>query len=265
MRGADSPVLLRVDKSADDYLIVTIPKHAVSSINMTPDASNLYPDSIYFANMPHARVWCKIIEITGGAYKVELPADAIESVRIDRKRDSDKDDPLGMELLEDMDLHEPKTNNRQVTGGRPARNVRPDSLDREALKEQIKEELMESLYKAKEIEEEKILADNTGKVTGKIMRFGKPYPNCKVRIVALTKERVLFAKVIKRGENMETVTDENGMYYFKNVSPGNYKLFWRPHYETSWIRRLDMKPDVFVTAGKTTFQKTLEIGKRVLN
>lgn len=139
------------------------------------------------------------------------------------------------------------------------------AIDPDRLKEEIKKELMDAMNKQKEDDEERFLLENTGKVTGTIFRNGKPLPDCKVQIVALTEERFLLSKQIKRGKQLETATDEHGKYYFENVSPGSYKLFWKPSYATSWIRRLDMKPDIIVTAGKTTFPKTIEIGKRVLN
>lgn len=196
---------------------------------------------------------------------------------------SHRDDLLGLELVEEMEFDNVEQNNRRANPDQLTREPFPDfdngtnnsansvnndsfdTLDPDRLKEEIKKELMEAMNKQKQEEEEKFLFENTGKITGKIFRSGKPYPGCKVQIVALSQERILFSKVVKRGDNYETITDENGMYYFKDVPPGSYKLFWKPDYSTSWIRRFDMKPDIIVVPGKTTFHKTLEISKRVMN
>lgn len=185
-----------------------------------------------------------------------------------------------MELLEDMEFDDLDTKEKRSESNFLVREYLPGfetgnrrqnideysrTLDTDKLKEEIKKELLAAMNKQKENEDETFLSENTGKVTGKIFRHGKPYPNCKVQIVALTQARFLLSKTVKRGDNFETVTDKNGMFYFKNIVPGNYKLFWKPSYATSWIRRINMKPDFIVNPGKTTFTKTLEIAKRVMN
>ena len=63
----------------------------------------------------------------------------------------------------------------------------------------------------------------------------------------------------------ETVTDNEGVYRFANVSPGLYKLYWKPPSETAWVRRFKMEPDVIVVPGKLTNPKDVETMKRTLN
>ncbi|MGR3220213.1 MAG: carboxypeptidase-like regulatory domain-containing protein [Candidatus Anammoxibacter sp.] len=195
------------------------------------------------------------------------------------RRKQHKSDLLDMEFLEEMEFEDLNIKEKRAESDFLVREYLPGyeinnrskiyeysrSLDTNKLKEEIKKELIDAMNKQKVKDEEAFLRESTGKVTGKIFRNGKPYPNCAIKIVALTKERFLLSKVIKRGENFETLTDENGMYYFKNVTPGNYKLFWKPSYETSWIRRMHMNPDFIVSPGRTTFTKSLEIAKRVIN
>ena len=55
------------------------------------------------------------------------------------------------------------------------------------------------------------------------------------------------------------------MYRFVNVSPGLYKLYWKPPSETAWVRRFKMDPDVIIEPGKLTNPKDIETLKRTLN
>ncbi|MGR3178110.1 MAG: hypothetical protein ACUZ8E_08650 [Candidatus Anammoxibacter sp.] len=304
LKRSENAISLNVNKVTEKQITATIRKNRINNISIRPDRSKPFPDTVYFNNNPQDKIRCKVIDITNNAYTITLPMIDIESLELNpeknnnqkndrflghkrdrpyanpQKRKPYRDDSLDMELLEDMEFDdlgakemraEPDFLVREYLPGYETRNRRSNideysrTLDTDKLKEEIKKELIDAMNKQKEKDEETFLRENTGKVTGRIFRRGKPYPNCKVQIVALTKERFLLSKVVKRGENFETVTDENGMYYFKNVSPGNYKLFWKPPYETSWIRRMHMNPDFIVNAGKTTFTKTLEIAKRVMN
>ena len=58
---------------------------------------------------------------------------------------------------------------------------------------------------------------------------------------------------------IETVTDKDGVYHFENVSPGLYKLYWKPPSETSWVRRFKMEPDVIVEPGKIQILRILKL------
>lgn len=302
--GSDRAISLRVEKVTEKYIIATIKKKQVNNISIRPDASKMFPDTVYFMSNLENKVRCKIIVITDNVYAIKLPMSNIESLEISQKKNDDhedgifsragdlpnvpteksqiykKEDLLDLELLEEMEFDDINTKDQIAEPNALMREALTDfeinshiakmegpssEIDPDRLKEEIKKELMDAMNKQKKEQEERFLIENTGKVSGKIFRNGKPFQDCNVKIVALTEERSLFSKQIKRGEQLETITDEYGKYYFENVSPGSYKLFWKPPYETSWIRRLDMKPDVIVTAGTTTFPKTVEINKRVLN
>ena len=63
----------------------------------------------------------------------------------------------------------------------------------------------------------------------------------------------------------EGITDSEGRYHLINVAPGEYKICWKPRTESGWVRRLEIKPDVIVEVGKTTYPKDIETFKRVIN
>lgn len=106
-----------------------------------------------------------------------------------------------------------------------------------------------------------------GKVEGRILQNRDPLPDCQVKLQLL--ERVgLFSKryrPVAGAVEFETTADKNGIYRFMNIPTGLYKISWKPHSETEWIRRFKMEPDVIVEPGKLTNPKTIEILKRTLN
>ncbi len=140
-----------------------------------------------------------------------------------------------------------------------------EEIDPAKLKEDVKREIIDAMAREKQVEEETYLRNNTGNIEGRILRKGEPLPDCEVQIVALSQERILLMKSVKKGDQFKEKTDENGEYFFKAVPPGQYKLYWKPSYATSWIRKFKMIPDVKVVARRTTIAKDLEIGKRVMN
>ena len=139
------------------------------------------------------------------------------------------------------------------------------------------EEHIEDLQENKEIsegtkniteKEESVIQDmNLGNVEGRILHGGNSLPNCQVKLQMLEKTGLLTKgyRPVEGALELETVTDKDGRYYFVNVSPGLYKLHWKPQDETTWIRRFKMDPDVIVEPGKTTNPKDVEILKRTLN
>jgi protocatechuate 3,4-dioxygenase beta subunit len=70
---------------------------------------------------------------------------------------------------------------------------------------------------------------------------------------------------VKVAGKFETVTSESGLYHFKKVPPGGYKLYWKPPKEASWIRKLKMEPDIFVEAGETHYLPDRETNVRTIN
>lgn len=108
---------------------------------------------------------------------------------------------------------------------------------------------------------------NLGKVEGRILHSGKPLPDCQVKLQMLEKGGLLTKgyRPVEGAVEIEAVTDKDGFYRFADVSPGLYKLYWKPPEETTWVRRFKMEPDVIVTAGKLTKPKDVETLKRTLN
>lgn len=106
-----------------------------------------------------------------------------------------------------------------------------------------------------------------GNVEGKILHSGKPLPGCSVKLQMLEKGGLLSRGYhpIEGAVELETVTDNNGIYHFANVSPGLYKLYWKPPSEAAWVRRFKMEPDVIVESGKLTRPRDVETLKRTLN
>lgn len=304
LKGAKKETTLKVNKVTETYVLAEIQKSQIFGINMKPESIETFPDIISFNDEPQKIIKCKITGIKKDFYTIRIPMADIKSLDMSNETSlnhnehtyakeyqkslnhsnssiSSRKDSLDMELLEDMELdnesgnnhipepndlmREPLSSNLETSNSDLKSGYEHEKLDTDALKEEIKKEIIDSMNKKEKEEEDIFLRENTGKVVGTILRKGEPYPKCKVQIVALMQKRVFLTKVTKRGSQLETETDENGKYYFENVPEGEYKLFWKPHYETSWIRRLDMKPDVTVTKGKTTYPKNIDIVSRVLN
>lgn len=108
---------------------------------------------------------------------------------------------------------------------------------------------------------------NLGMVEGRILHSGKPLPDCQVKLQMLEKGGLLTKgyRPVEGAVELEAVTDKDGFYRFVNVSPGLYKMYWKPPEETTWVRRFKMEPDVIVIAGKLTKPKDIETLKRTLN
>ncbi len=135
-------------------------------------------------------------------------------------------------------------------------------------KEEIKKELKEE-FEAKRAAEKKVFQEtNLGRVEGRILRKGQPLPDCEVKIVMLVKAKIPLAGSFYQPEmpaEYEGITDSEGRYHLINVAPGEYKICWKPRTESGWVRRLEIKPDVIVEVGKTTYPKDIETFKRVIN
>lgn len=138
----------------------------------------------------------------------------------------------------------------------------------QVFKEEIKRELKEELEEKQKSEEKIFQETSLGRVEGKMLRKGLPLPDCEVRILMLVKSKIPFTKNFFQPDlptEYNGITDAEGRYHLLNVAPGEYKIYWKPAAETGWIRRLEMKPDITVEAGKTTYPKDIETFKRVLN
>lgn len=117
-------------------------------------------------------------------------------------------------------------------------------------------------------EEATVLQDaNLGSVEGRILKSGKPIKDCQVQLRRLEKSGLLSReyRLVEGALELEMVTNEEGYYHFMNVMPGEYKLYWKPPLETTWVRRFKMEPDVIVESGKTIKPRDIEVLKRTLN
>jgi hypothetical protein len=111
---------------------------------------------------------------------------------------------------------------------------------------------------------EKMLQEEMGGVQGTIVWEGKPLDNGKVRIDLETYTGFSIAAVkrmlgmdkdeVAREVSFETQTDSRGRYFFSQVPPGYYRLYWLPDPPTGWVHRLREKPDFEVTPGTVTVQ-----------
>ncbi|OQZ00572.1 MAG: hypothetical protein B6D35_06240 [Candidatus Brocadia sp. UTAMX2] len=133
----------------------------------------------------------------------------------------------------------------------------------EPLEEEDKEGVEDVVKKDKPVDQD----PNLGRVEGRILHSGKPLPDCQVKLQMLEKVGILNKGYhpIEGALEHEVITDKDGVYRFMNMSPGLYKVYWKPSSETSWIRRFKMEPDVVVNSGRLTTPKDIETLKRTLN
>ncbi len=164
---------------------------------------------------------------------------------------------------ETMGIHESIEDEKPLSETEEA-SVSDQALPKESHdKEEVNKSAEEDIKK-----EESVIQDiNLGSVEGKILRSGSPLPGCQVKLQMLEKGGLLAKgyRPVEEALEIETVTDNDGVYRFVNVSPGLYKLYWKPPSETTWVRRFKMEPDVIAEPGKHTNPKDIETLKRTLN
>jgi hypothetical protein len=102
-----------------------------------------------------------------------------------------------------------------------------------------------------------------GSVHGRLLQNGRPLTNCTVVIVPMHKDGA--ADDIGIRQPLSTVTDADGVYGFENAPVGSYKLTWLPAGTEQWIRRIEMKPDVFVHEGQEVTVKDIRTALRTIN
>lgn len=106
-----------------------------------------------------------------------------------------------------------------------------------------------------------------GAVRGRLANRGRPLVGFDVALVPLKKTWVGFA--IDRSVNPDTLatalTDATGTYRFTNLPAGLYKLKWRPPGESSWIRKVEFRPDVRVKNNEVTEAKEVRVALRTIN
>ncbi len=167
-----------------------------------------------------------------------------------------KTETEGMPSTESAESEKKQVTKGEVAG--PKQGTVNESIDREETK---------AVEKEKKTEKSIIQDPNLGRVEGKILQSGKPLSGCQVKLQVLEKVGLLTKgyRPVEGALEIETVTDENGIYHFMNVSRGLYKLYWKPPSETTWVRRFKMEPDVIVDPGRLTTPRDIETLKRTLN
>lgn len=103
-----------------------------------------------------------------------------------------------------------------------------------------------------------------GKVRGRLLHRGQPLVDCEVALISLQKSWLGYRRN-RSAKLIVTTTNAEGDYCFAQVPPGSYKLKWRPAGETSWIRRAETRPDVFVREGETSNAKEVRVALRTIN
>jgi hypothetical protein len=231
----EEKISVKILEMNDEYVKAIFPKRVIGSINVQSKRNDKYADTVFIrVNDKEKSINCKIGEITKSpaCITLRIPREKVTALQIDFP---DSEQNMYSERRDDFGLHR--------------KDSRSASVDAEKLKEQIKEDIFE--------------AENYGKVSGRMLNRGKTLPGCQVKITLL--EKWGFFGSPREGVHFETVTDENGHYSFDKVTPGGYKLFWKPPHASSWIRSIKMEPDFFVETGETCSVFDRETNIRTIN
>ena len=182
-----------------------------------------------------------------------------------KKENLSEEDDQSREKVENAStgIHESVVDEKPLTEGEEISETSQKQLNDLHDKEEVGKAVEEDIKKEKLIIQDK----NLGSVEGKILRSGSPLPDCQVKLQMLEKGGLLTKgyRPVEGAVEIETVTDKEGIYHFANVSPGLYKLYWKPSSETTWVRRFKMEPDVIIEPGKPTNPRDIETLKRTLN
>jgi hypothetical protein len=103
----------------------------------------------------------------------------------------------------------------------------------------------------------------TGAIHGRLFQRGRPLAGSNVVIVPMHKDGATDDNGIR--QPLSAITDEDGVYGFANVPVGAYKLTWLPAGTNQWIRRIEMKPDVFVHEGQDVTVKDIRSALQTIN
>ncbi len=109
-------------------------------------------------------------------------------------------------------------------------------------------------------------------IQGKILMKGEPLSNCEIRVLKVAdsvKDRMLNmfsgSEEKEEEESFKAITDEFGLYTFKNVPYGQYILYWKPKGSKNWIRRLSENPDITLVPGRPVAVRNIETNIRTVN
>jgi hypothetical protein len=249
----EKEIMAKVTDLKPDHVTAIVSKEDVTSVSYSMEEKEGYFDKVTFGS---GEVNCKILDMGESTMVLELPRDEVASVRVFFQKEQ------GV-------ASSPKTETPARTPSDLPNLGSPSSLQQ--LKEELKRELMEEMTAEKKQEEKAIVAETTGRVEGKITRGGNPLPGCKVKIIMMVEKKGSLSAFLRShrvqsdAPEYEAETDREGRYVFENVPVGDYKIYWRPPGEVSWIRRMKMEPDVFVQAGKTFNPKVIDTGRATIN
>lgn len=124
----------------------------------------------------------------------------------------------------------------------------------------------ELVYTGKEGRPESVaIFKGTGRVVGRILKSGQPFPDAKIKIASVPSQTntllSMFSSSEKQSQELvfETTTDELGQFEFMNVPLGIYDLYWSASESGGWYRRLSEKPDITVKSGATVTYPDIKI------
>ena len=290
LANIDKEIDAKIVEVSEEFVEVVIPQREIGSISMKSELDDKFPDSVSInVNGKENKVVCKIVKITKepGSIKLRIPKQKVSAIQITfpgsdqdktskaRKEGGEKEyspvDPeiMKAQIMEALMLEfEKKNKQEKIALEKKLKNELRRELERKQEREdmaveEIKEDLRLEFEEKKQLEEEAYEVENFGVVRGRMLYKGKPLPGCQVKIVMLEKWGLL--KSVKEGVRFETVTADNGHYRFEKVPPGEYKLYWKPPAESSWIRKIQMEPDMYVEAGETAYFPDRETNVRTIN
>ncbi|HHT9139539.1 MAG TPA: carboxypeptidase-like regulatory domain-containing protein [Candidatus Tripitaka californicus] len=255
--GDVKEIRAKVTELRPDHVTAIISKEEVTSASYSMEDKEGYLDKVSFGSVEIA---CKVMDMGESTMIVGIPREAIASVRVSFQKEPGKG-TLQRAPTTDAPSH-------SSGSGQLKAEAALGSTSLQELKEELKRELREEMGAEKKQEEKIIIAATTGRVEGRIARGGNPLPGCKVKIVLMARRGSMFFKNFAAqadAPEFETETDRDGKYVFQDIPEGDYKLFWRPPGEDSWIRRMKMEPDVLVQAGKTCTPKAVDTGRATVN
>ena len=270
LEGFGEKIDVKILGMNEEYIKVVVPQREIGSISINSQDDDKYPDTVLInVDGKENKVICKIVKITKnpGSITLQIPREKVAAIQIafpGSGQDTASDQGNAQPLIDVERLKEQiKDELRLEFEKRQEAQLETQQEDGIAIAERIKEELRAEFEKKEQIEEETFEVENYGRVTGRMLFKGKPLPGCQVKIMMLEKWGIFGTP--KEGLRFETITDENGRYLFDKVSPGGYKIYWKPPGESSWIRSINMEPDIFVEAGETYHFRDRETNIRTVN
>ncbi len=280
LKNTNHDIELKVLGVSDEHITAAIPGKSIKTLVKQFSDAKSYPDVVFMIS-PGITIVCKIKEVTEDAVQVLIPASGISSLKTGVQPPAKPvgDAPVSRISDKPKDVFgDLKISPQEKTGTENYSRLQTEPLNRVG---RISDKPKDVLGDVKTSPQEKTGIENDsrlqtkplnpdnklGSVEGRVFQNGKPLKSCQVKLVMMEKYGYLTNeyRIVEGAMEIESVTDEHGIYYFANVPPGKFKLFWMPPSETGWVRRLKMDPDVVVKSGKPATPKDIETMKRTLN